>query len=81
MLVSLHDLGLAARWCDRLILLDRGRLVADGPPEAVLTPARLAAVYGITAYIGRDASRADPAADRAGVIRRLRDPIRSEERD
>ncbi len=55
-LVSLHDLGLAARWCDRLILLDRGRVVAEGPPAQVLTPERLAAVYGITAHIGRDAS-------------------------
>jgi iron complex transport system ATP-binding protein len=53
-LVSLHDLGLAARWCDRLILLDRGRLAAEGPPEAVLTPGRLAAVYGITAHVARD---------------------------
>jgi iron complex transport system ATP-binding protein len=54
-LVSLHDLGLAARWCARLILMDHGRLVADGAPEDVLTPDRLAAVYGITAHIARDA--------------------------
>jgi iron complex transport system ATP-binding protein len=53
-LVSLHDLGLAARWCARLILMDRGRLIADGPPEMVLTPPRLAAVYGITAHLSRD---------------------------
>ena len=50
-LVSLHDLGLAARWCTRLVLLDRGRIVADGAPRAVLTPARLAAVYGVEAHI------------------------------
>ena len=43
----LHDLGLAARICPRLVLLDRGRIAADGPPAAVLTPERLAAVYGI----------------------------------
>ncbi len=55
-LVSLHDLGLAARWCDRLILLDRGRVTADDRPAAVLTPDRLAAVYGITAHIGFDAT-------------------------
>ncbi len=53
--VALHDLGLAARACDRLILLDAGRLAADGPPEAVLTAANLARVYGIAAHLGRDA--------------------------
>lgn len=51
-LVILHDLSIAARFCDRLLLLDRGRLVADGPPAAVLTDAALASVYGITAWRG-----------------------------
>ena len=54
-IVAMHDLGLAARWCDRLLLLQAGRLVVDGPPEAVLTAARLADVYGVTAHLGRDA--------------------------
>ncbi|MEM8792493.1 MAG: ABC transporter ATP-binding protein [Pseudomonadota bacterium] len=48
---ALHDLGLAARWCTRLVLLDQGRIIADGAPEAVLTPQRLASVYGIAAHI------------------------------
>ena len=47
----LHDLGMAARYCDRLLLIDGGRLVADGPPTDVLTAARLAAVYGVSAHI------------------------------
>ncbi len=51
--VTMHDLGLAARFCDRLVLLSGGRIVADGAPEAVLTADRLAAVYGITARIDR----------------------------
>lgn len=46
---ALHDLGLALRHCTRLWILDRGRLLADGPPDAVLTPERLAAVFGIAA--------------------------------
>lgn len=41
----LHDLTAAARAADRLVLLDAGRVVAAGPPEAVLDPARLSAVY------------------------------------
>lgn len=42
-----HDLALAARFCDRVVLLDRGRLAADGAPAAVLTPKRIADVYGV----------------------------------
>jgi iron complex transport system ATP-binding protein len=47
----LHDLALAARYCTRLLMLYGGRLVADGAPAAVLTPERLAAVYGIHAQV------------------------------
>lgn len=50
-LVSLHDLSLAARWCDRLVLMDRGRVVADAAPAAVLTPALLREVFGVEAHI------------------------------
>lgn len=49
--VSLHDLGLAARHCTRLVLLHRGRVVADGPPAQVLTAQNIAAVFGVTAHI------------------------------
>jgi iron complex transport system ATP-binding protein len=36
--LTLHDLTLAARACDRLVVLSRGRVLADGPPRAALTP-------------------------------------------
>jgi iron complex transport system ATP-binding protein len=49
----LHDLTMAARYCDRLLLIDRGSLIADDTPLAVLTPARLRTVYGITVTIDR----------------------------
>jgi iron complex transport system ATP-binding protein len=47
---SIHDLGLAARHCSRLVMLHRGRLVADGPPQKVLTDGLLAEVFGIRGY-------------------------------
>ena len=49
---SLHDLGLAARWCSRLILLDKGYIMADGPPSSVLTRKNLRAIYGVEAWFG-----------------------------
>lgn len=52
--VVLHDLSLAARFCDRLALMDRGRLVASGVPLDVLTPARLRDVFGIEAEVGHN---------------------------
>lgn len=45
----LHDLTLASRFCDRLILLQDGRVAADGAPQSVLTPERLERVYGVRA--------------------------------
>lgn len=50
-IASLHDLGLAARHCTRLVVPDQGRIAADGPPGAVLTPDLLARVFGITAHL------------------------------
>jgi iron complex transport system ATP-binding protein len=47
--VALHDLSLAARFCHRIVLVQAGSLVAAGSPEDVLTPEHLAAAYGIKA--------------------------------
>ena len=43
----LHDLGLAARFFPRLVLLDAGQIVADGSPTDVLTPDRIREVFGV----------------------------------
>ncbi len=50
-LVVSHDLSLAARVCDRLVLLGVGELVAVGPPETVLTPANLKRAFAIDAQV------------------------------
>jgi iron complex transport system ATP-binding protein len=46
-LAVLHDLGLAAHFFPRLVLLDAGRIVAEGPPEQVLAPERIRDVFGV----------------------------------
>ncbi|HVX92224.1 MAG TPA: ABC transporter ATP-binding protein [Xanthobacteraceae bacterium] len=48
-LVVVHDLALAARFADSLVLMANGRIVADGPPQRTLTPERIAAVFGVEA--------------------------------
>lgn len=45
--VVLHDLNLAARYCDQLVLLEGGKVMAAGDPATVLTPENLEPVYGI----------------------------------
>jgi len=52
----LHDLGLAAHFFPRLVVIDRGRLVADGAPAEALTPGRVRDVFGV-----------DPALVRLGA--------------
>ncbi|TDS71104.1 ABC transporter ATP-binding protein [Comamonas sp. JUb58] len=47
----LHDLNLAARWADALIVLRRGSLYTSGSPAQTLTPAMLAEVYGVQARV------------------------------
>lgn len=57
-LVVLHDLTLALRFCDRLLLMRDGRLMAEGAPRDVLVPARLEAAYRVEAEYGtRDGER------------------------
>ncbi|RYE85611.1 MAG: ABC transporter ATP-binding protein [Hyphomicrobiales bacterium] len=49
--LAMHDLNLAARYCDRLVVLQAGRVVAEGPPGDVLGPDLLLSVYGVHAEI------------------------------
>jgi iron complex transport system ATP-binding protein len=56
--MSLHDLNLAANYCDHLCLLDQGKMVAQGPPEQVLTSQRLEQVFKIPCQIRYDTNNA-----------------------
>ena len=59
-LVILHDLNLAARYCDRLLLLERGRPHALGTPDEVLRADPLRAVFGLEVLVQRHPERGHP---------------------
>jgi iron complex transport system ATP-binding protein len=57
-ITTLHDLTSAAQYAEQVLLLDGGRVVADGAPAAVLTPERVARHYGGTVEVLRTTSGA-----------------------
>ncbi|CED71625.1 ferric vibrioferrin transport ATP-binding protein PvuE [Aliivibrio wodanis] len=52
--VVLHDLNQACRYCDHLVVLDQGRLVTEGSPDQVLTENMLSSVFDLKARVFRD---------------------------
>jgi iron complex transport system ATP-binding protein len=60
-IAAVHDLSLAARYCDRLALLVCGEIIADGPPDAVLTSEQLRYAFGVNAQLYRDPYTGSPA--------------------
>jgi len=52
-LVAIHDLDMAGRYADRLLLMDRGRIEADGEPDAILAGPHIPRIFGITRRDGR----------------------------
>ena len=53
-IAAIHDLTLAARYCDRLVLLHQGRVVGEGTPREVLTPETLERIFGVRAVVYPD---------------------------
>ncbi len=52
--VALHDLNLAAMFCDRVVVLSKGRIVAHGTPSEALTAEMIEQVYGVRATVTID---------------------------
>ncbi|MFA7296456.1 MAG: ABC transporter ATP-binding protein [Dehalococcoidia bacterium] len=59
-LVVVHDLTLAATYCDRLLLLDAGRVVAEGAPHEVVTAEHVQRVYGTRVTVINDSGHRAP---------------------
>lgn len=47
----LHELDLAVRWAERILVLHEGRIVADGSPSEIITPGLLARVFGLDGHL------------------------------
>ena len=74
----IHDLDLAMRFCDRVLLMNSGRVVALGPTTEVLTPENIESVFGIRTAINTEYGRAriivldrDPAASFRSILRHI----------
>lgn len=50
--VALHDLNLAAQYCQRLVLLREGHIYSQGTPAEIITPSQIKEVFGLEVYVG-----------------------------
>jgi iron complex transport system ATP-binding protein len=73
-LLTTHHLNLAARYADRLVLIDRGRVAASGRPDEVLTANTVSAVYGWPVRIERLEERDRDSVPQVVPMRPLRAP-------
>ncbi len=68
-----HDLNFASEYCDQLVLMDHGRVVATGTPDEVITAEQISTVYGIPVRIQPGDGGAGPRI--TPVTRKARDPL------
>lgn len=55
-ITAVHDLNIAALYCDTLVALKEGRVVGSGPPQQLLTPTFIREVYEVEAQVSRDSA-------------------------
>ena len=59
----LHDLNMASRYCDQLVLMSEGRVVTEGDPKSVITASRIEEVFGVRARVRLDPATGCPTVD------------------
>jgi iron complex transport system ATP-binding protein len=75
-LVAIHDLNLAAEYCDRIVVLNHGSVVTTGAPEDVLTPDLLQEVFQVRSHV-----IPHPESGRPHIITRARNPPLGDDRE
>ena len=63
---AIHDLNMAARYCDKLVLLSDGRVLAEGTPNEVLTPETIESAFGVRSAVYQDPVTGSPAISLIG---------------
>ena len=66
--IALHDLNLAAMYCDQLVVLKQGRVVAGGSSWEVITERLIAEVYGVRAAVTQDGPEGRPYVRFLGTV-------------
>lgn len=74
-LAALHDIGLAATYADHVVVLDRGRVVAAGPPATVIDAPLLQTIWGVAAEVLTHPTTGRPLISYAGVSTKAVGPM------
>ncbi|MDG1732664.1 MAG: ABC transporter ATP-binding protein [Thalassotalea sp.] len=75
LLITIHDLNLAAEYCDRIVLMDKGLVIADDSPEQVFTSENLKKVFNLECAIDANPFTNKPRITFANNIPRLQGDI------
>jgi iron complex transport system ATP-binding protein len=67
-IMTVHDLNLASQYCQRILLLDQGKLIADGNPIDVLTESQLSSVFKLPCQVEQRATGQDPSSKKPRIF-------------
>ncbi|WP_114324907.1 ABC transporter ATP-binding protein [Candidatus Colwellia aromaticivorans] len=67
-IMTVHDLNLASQYCQRLLLLNQGQLIADGSPVDVLTESQLSSVFKLPCQVEQRATEQDPTSPKPRIF-------------
>lgn len=67
-IMTVHDLNLASQYCQRLLLLNQGQLIADGSPIDVLTESQLSSVFKLPCQVEQRATVQDPSSHKPRIF-------------
>jgi iron complex transport system ATP-binding protein len=67
-IMTVHDLNLASQYCQRILLLNQGKLIADGNPIDVLTESQLSSVFKLPCQVEQRATEQDPSSHKPRIF-------------